>query len=303
MVNSTLSNQNEIVDYNIKTFTAFMNSLFAGLSTGIGALIVFCLKDRSPTSPAIAFSLGLAAGVMITVSLVDVYVPNMFNATSWLLMFNYTSFLCFGVCAQIFLQQYLPEPDMMDITLSSTTTTSSNYHSNSKLDSLPSLDPMSPIQKYEKVQQRRKRLGFILAVTLAAHNFPEGLAVAISSLESQHFGFVMTLVIAMHNIPEGMVIAVPIFAATGSYWEAFKMSILSGLTEPLGALLALYFLRPFINEVTITYTLLFVGGVMISVSFHELIPEAQKCNRPKAMYSGICLGSILMGLTIVLSGE
>ena len=151
MENSTLSNQNEIVDNNTKTFTAFMNSLFAGLSTGIGAVIVFCLEDRSPTSPAIAFSLGLAAGVMITVSLVDVYLPNMFNATSWLLMFNYTCFLCFGVIAQILLQQYLPEPDMTDITLSSITSSSSNDHFNSKLDSLPSLDPMSPLQKYEKV--------------------------------------------------------------------------------------------------------------------------------------------------------
>ena len=82
----------------------------------------------------------------------------------------------------------------------------------------------------------------------------------------------MTLVIAMHNIPEGMCIAVPIFAATGSHWEAFKMSILSGLTEPLGALLALYFLRPFINEITIVYTLMFVSGVMISVSINELLP-------------------------------
>ena len=249
-------------DMNDKIFTAFMNSLFAGLSTGIGALIIFFLKDRSPTSPAISFSLGLAAGVMITVSVIDVYIPNMFKATSALIMFNYTCFLSFGICAQILLQQYLPEPEMMQITA----------NNNDNDDSiLPSVDPVSQ-NKYQKVQQRRKRLGLILAITLAADNFPEGLAVAISSLESTKFGFIMTLVIAMHNIPEGMCIAVPIFAATGSHWEAFKMSILSGLTEPLGALLALYFLRPFINEITIVYTLMFVSGVMISVSINELLP-------------------------------
>ena len=97
-----------------RSFSAFLNSLVAGLSTGLGALIVFFLKDRSPTSPAISGALGLAAGVMITVSLIDVYVPNMYKATTWLAMFNYTCFLCFGVCAQVLLQQSLPEPDLLD---------------------------------------------------------------------------------------------------------------------------------------------------------------------------------------------
>ena len=97
-----------------RSFRAFLNSLLAGLSTGLGALVVFFLKDRSPTSPAISGALGLAAGVMITVSLIDVYVPNMYKATTWLAMFNYTCFLCFGVCAQVLLQQSLPEPDLLD---------------------------------------------------------------------------------------------------------------------------------------------------------------------------------------------
>lgn len=281
-------------------FSAFLNSLVAGLSTGLGALIVFFLKDRSPTSPAISGALGLAAGVMITVSLIDVYVPNMYKATTWLSMFNYTCFLCFGVCAQVLLQQSLPEPELFDPEEQSSGGDSQKGKRNSSL--LPTISPMSEsASKYEKVKIRRKRLGLILAITLAAHNFPEGLAVAVSSLESTRFGFVMTFVIAMHNIPEGMCIAVPIFAATGSHWEAFKMSIVSGLTEPLGAIIALYFLGPFIDERTITYTLMFVSGVMISVSWNELIPEAQKCNRPTSMYGGICLGAIIMTLTIIFS--
>ena len=79
------------------------------------------------------------------------------------------------------------------------------------------------------------------------------------------------------------------------------MSIVSGLTEPLGAILALYLLGPYIDEHTITYTLMFVSGVMISVSWNELIPEARKCNRPTSMYGGICIGAIIMTLTIMFS--
>ena len=137
------------------------------------------------------------------------YVPNMYKATTWLAMFNYTCFLCFGVCAQVLLQQSLPEPDLLDPEEQSSGADSRKGKRNSSL--LPTISPMSEsASKYEKVKMRRKRLGLLLAITLAAHNFPEGLAVAVSSLESTRFGFVMTFVIAMHNIPEGMCIAVPI---------------------------------------------------------------------------------------------
>ena len=237
---------------------------------------------------------------MITVSVFDVYIPNMFKATSALIMFNYTCFLSFGVCAQILLQQYLPEPEMMQITA----------NNNDNDDSiLPSVDPVSQT-KYQKVQQRRKRLGLILAITLAAHNFPEGLAVAISSLESTKFGFIMTLVIAMHNIPEGLAVgvlfggvaagipeasiggavalaigigiqnfpegiavAMPLRRSGLSKRKSFWYGQMSAIVEPIAGVigaLAVTFFTPILP-----YALAFAAGAMIFVVVEEVIPETQ----------------------------
>jgi zinc transporter, ZIP family len=262
--------------------TPLINSLIAGLSTGLGAIVILFLRDRGPKSPAIAGSLGLAAGVMITVSVFDVYFPRVLGEKRQLrsLLLDHLALLL-GVLFQVILQKCIPEPEIVDL----------------------------PSNKKEvkdmEVEIRRQRLGVVLAITLSAHNFPEGSAVAVSSLESQKMGLLMTLTIALHNIPEGMCIAVPVFAGTGSFFEAFKMAILSGLTEPLGAFFTLFFLKPYvtIDENAIGYILMFVAGVMISVSLRELIPEAMRCERPKHTISGIVAGSLFMLLTLYLSND
>jgi ZIP family zinc transporter len=142
------------------------------------------------------------------------------------------------------------------------------------------------------------RLGMLMAVTMTLHNLPEGFAVAFSAYTQ--IGPIMALAIAVHNIPEGIIVAAPIYAATGSRWRAVGVATASGLSEPLGAFIALAFVQPFVGKVesSIDYVLAFVGGVMMSVCLLELWPEAKKCRDDRRMAQGIALGSLVMGWTL-----
>ena len=96
-----------------------------------------------------------------------------------------------------------------------------------------------------------------MAFTMTLHNMPEGLAVAFSAYTG--LGWVMAVAIAMHNIPEGIIVAAPIYAATGSRLQALGIATLSGLSEPLGALLALLFVKPFLTMERLHLTMAFMG--------------------------------------------
>lgn len=109
----------------------------------------------------------------------------------------------------------------------------------------------------------------------------------------------MCAAIAMHNIPEGLVIAAPIYAATGSKTKAMTIATLSGLSEPLGASVALFVFRPFVNSIErLDFVLAFVGGIMLAVCVLELWPEGRKCRQDVRLFQGIVLGSIAMGWTL-----
>lgn len=140
------------------------------------------------------------------------------------------------------------------------------------------------------------RLGLLMAVTMTLHNLPEGFAVAFAAFTD--FGPIMAAAIAVHNIPEGVIVAAPMYAATGSRWKAVGLATASGLSEPLGALLALLLVKPFLTEARLHYILGFVGGLMAAVSVLELWPEARKCRHDQRMYLGIALGMALMGATL-----
>eukprot|EP00887_Chlorella_sp_A99_P008107 scaffold12.g8107.t1 len=141
------------------------------------------------------------------------------------------------------------------------------------------------------------RLGLLMSVTMTLHNLPEGFAVCFSAFTD--FGPVMALAIAVHNIPEGVIVAAPVFAATGSRWKAVGIATASGLSEPLGALLALLVVRPFLTHAMLQYILAFVGGIMACVCVVELWPEARKCRQDRRMALGIAFGSLLMGGTLL----
>jgi len=159
-------------------------------------------------------------------------------------------------------------------------------------------------------ERRAWRVVMLLFVSLTAHNFPEGLAVAASTMHSKHLGLTTTLAIALHNIPEGIAISIPCLAARPeSPWLAFGLASLSGLAEPFGAAVALYFLRDVEHNnnqnidshslLSMTNILAFVAGIMIMVAVSELLPEAARHtqNGWGALVAGVVIGAVVMIVT------
>eukprot|EP00927_Polykrikos_kofoidii_P001085 TRINITY_DN10396_c0_g1_i1.p1 TRINITY_DN10396_c0_g1~~TRINITY_DN10396_c0_g1_i1.p1 ORF type:complete len:293 (-),score=43.29 TRINITY_DN10396_c0_g1_i1:54-932(-) len=246
--------------WNSSMMTALVCSLIAGFSTMLGALFVLLLPSR-PEPWHMAFALALAAGVMMAVSFLEIGMSQFHRGTHW---FECSLAAGVGVVGSLVLGRCLPEieevhPKAGELEESIT--------EESALDNLlpPTATP----------RRRGWRLAFVLFFALTLHNFPEGLAVAASSVHSFRLGLVVTVAIAAHNVPEGIAIALAVLDATGSQFRAVQMATLSGLAEPLGAFVAVVFLPEwFLTGRGLNMLMCFVGGIMASVSLSELLPAA-----------------------------
>ncbi len=141
--------------------------------------------------------------------------------------------------------------------------------------------------------------GIMVAIGLALHNFPEGVTVFMGSYVNIEFGIVLALAITLHNIPEGIAIAAPILAATGSSVKALKYSILAGIIEPIGGLFAYFILKPYLGTDLLYVVFTLVAGVMVYISFDELLPVCFKCDLKHVPIAGISLGMIIAALSIL----
>ena len=138
-------------------------------------------------------------------------------------------------------------------------------------------------------------------IVLILHNLPEGIATFLSSYHSIDLGLRLSIAIMLHNIPEGISIAVPIYYATGSRKKAIKSTLISGLSEPLGAILAYVFLKRFVSELMISIVLIVVAGLMITLSIQEMLPRALKYKENKWIYLGLIIGTILVIVNVMIS--
>ena len=139
-----------------------------------------------------------------------------------------------------------------------------------------------------------------LTLAIAIHNFPEGLATFIATLEDPALGISIAIAIAIHNVPEGIAVSVPIYHATGSRRKALRLSFLSGLAEPVGAVIGYLLLSPFMNDMV--FGLLFAGvaGIMVFISLDELLPTAEHYGEHHITIYGLIAGMVVMAVSIVM---
>jgi ZIP family zinc transporter len=152
----------------------------------------------------------------------------------------------------------------------------------------------------ESKEKRLLRTGIFTAIAITIHNFPEGLASFTSAVKDPSLGVAIAIAIAIHNIPEGITVSVPIYCATGSRKKAFLLSFLSGLSEPLGALIGYLILLPFMNEVVFGIVFAAVAGIMVFISFDELLPMAREYGEHHLSIYGLVGGMLLMAISLIL---
>ncbi len=258
---------------------AFALTLFAGLSTGIGSTIAFFAKKTNTKFLSVA--LGFSAGVMIYLSFVEIF-P---NAKSILTM-EMGMHIGYLLTVVAFLSGML-----LIAVIDKLVPAFENPHEIKRVEQIR--DP-------EEIKNKKLyRMGLMSAVAIALHNFPEGLATFLAALQDIKLGLPIAIAIAIHNIPEGIAISVPIHHATGSRKKAFKYSFLSGLAEPLGALVGFFILMPFINEVLFGFLFASVAGIMVFISIDNLLPAAREYGEPHLSIYGLIAGMAIMAVSLV----
>ena len=262
---------------------AFGLTLLAGLSTGIGSLIALLTKKTN--NKFLEISLGFSGGVMIYVSLVEIYQDARISLVSFYgdTLGKWITVLAFfgGMLLIGIIDKIIPSPE--------------NPHEIKKVEDM---DKNS--ESCNTSRSNLMRMGLFTAVALALHNFPEGIANFMSAMQDTTIAIPIAFAIAIHNIPEGIAVSVPIFYATGSRKKAFVYSFASGLTEPLGAIIGYTLLRPFMSEGVLGIVFSMVAGIMIFISLDELLPAAREYGEHHLSIYGMVAGMAVMAISLLL---
>ncbi len=263
--------------YNENIGFAFILTLFAGLSTGIGSALAFFAKRTNTNFLSVA--LGFSAGVMIFVSFVEIFPEAKHSLISQygdnLGVSLATLALFVGMLLAAGIDKLIPNHE--------------NPHE-------PKLVEDMAVNNSDKLY----RMGIFSAIAIAVHNFPEGLATFVAALGDSQMGIAIAVAIAIHNIPEGIAVSVPIYYATGDRKKAFYLSFLSGLAEPVGAIIGYLLLLPFMNESVFGFLFALIAGIMIFISFDELLPASEKYGEHHLSIYGLIGGMLVMAISLLL---
>jgi ZIP family zinc transporter len=266
---------------------AFGLTLFAGLATGLGSALAFFTRQTSTRFLSVA--LGFSAGVMLYVSFVEIMAKARdalqgdwgVAGGAWL-----TAVAFFGGIFFIALIDKLVP----------------SYENPHELHSIEEMDlklehlPKNEAHDFAKL----RRTGVFTALAIGIHNFPEGLATFASALTDPTLGVAIAVAIAIHNIPEGIAVSVPLYFATGSRAKAFRYSFLSGLAEPVGAIVGYLVLLPFFSPTVFGVLFSGVAGIMVFISLDELLPAAREYGEPHLAIYGLIAGMAVMAVSLLL---
>ena len=269
-----------------QVFYAFLITLWAGLSTGIGSALIFFTKRTNRVF--LSVSLGFSAGVMVYVTFVELFRSAETTMTPLYgerLATLYATLAFFAGVALIgIIDRLIPEAE--------------NPHELPDQSAVQSLQE-GPDQTTAQ-QQSLLRTGMVTAIVLAIHNFPEGMVTFMSALTDLSLALPIAIAIALHNIPEGISVAIPIYHATGNKRKAFFLSLSSGLAEPIGGLLGFLLLRPFLTPTVMGYCFAMIAGIMVYISFDELLPAAERFGHHHTALYGLIGGMAFMAISLLL---
>lgn len=255
-------------------------TLGAGLATGIGSAIAFL--TRRTNKRLLSFSLGLSGGVMIYVSFVELFQQSQLTlAAEWgQRPGTAMTVACFfaGILLIGIIDRLVPSVE--------------NPHEAHRVEEMAE-QPRNP---------KLMRMGLMTALAIAIHNFPEGIATFTTAVDDTTLGAAIAVAIAIHNIPEGIAVSVPVYYATGDRAKAFRLSLLSGVAEPVGALLAWLVLMPFMSPTLMGCILAGVAGIMVFISIDELLPAAREYGEAHISIYGVVTGMAVMAVSLLMLG-
>lgn len=241
----------------------FIITFLAGCSTLIGFLFVY-LKNKS--NHVLVSSLAFASGVMLLISVTDL-IPSSFSSISQVYYVIPAFLICslfviIGIILSMTIDKYLPD----------------NTYQNSNL----------------------YRVGMISMIAIMLHNIPEGIATFLTSNHDLKLGITLAIALALHNIPEGISVAVPIYYSTGSRMKAFFYTLVSGMSEFLGAIIASIFLVGFSNDFFMGCLYAVIAGIMMHISIYELLPSSFSYRKPLQTILFFIVGIAFMFISSLL---
>lgn len=255
-------------------------TLGAGLATGIGSAIAFFAPRTNKR--LLSFALGLSGGVMVYVSFVELLhdARLTLQAVSGERMGDLYAVMAFfgGILLIGLIDRLVPAVENPH-----------EAHTAEEMDHKP---------QHAKLM----RMGLLTALAIAIHNFPEGIATFVTAADDTMLGVAIAVAVAIHNIPEGIAVSIPIYYATGNRAKAFRWSMLSGLAEPAGALLAWWLLAPYLSPSLTGVILAAVAGIMVFISLDELLPAAREYGEAHTAIYGVVSGMALMAVSLLLLG-
>lgn len=294
--------------FSTQVLVALGITLGAGLATVLGSLLVIFARETN--TRILAFGLAFAAGAMVYVSLVEIFVKaqlafeKVLSAKEAYTAATIAFFV--GVAFLVAVDRLIPNPHgaMAEAEIGPegeaatggvATAGQGHGHHHHHGHHGRGAEAARPIDR-----KAIARVGVLAALAITAHNLPEGLATFFATLDSPTIGLPLAAAIAIHNIPEGVSIAVPVYYATGSRTRAVVAALVSGLAEPVGALLGYLLLAPFLNPFVFGSVFGVIAGAMVFLSLDELLPAARRYADGHETVYGMVIGMAALAVSLVL---